>query len=133
MNIPPKNHGVLLFAHGSRDPLWHRPIATLAQRIQQASPHTEVACAYLELSTPDLPTAAQAMIAKGVRHIRIVPVFLGMGKHAREDLPLLMNSLRTQHADTEFELSPAVGEHPLLLDALCTIALQGGPSCAEAP
>ncbi|TXH90711.1 MAG: cobalamin biosynthesis protein CbiX [Rhodoferax sp.] len=129
MNNSSPNRGVILFAHGSRDPLWHRPITTLAQRIQQASPHTEVVCAYLELSAPDLPTAAQALIAKGVPHIRVVPLFLGMGKHAREDLPLLMEALRTQHAGTEFELSPAVGEHPLLLDALCTIALQNVPSC----
>lgn len=133
MNNSTPNRGVILFAHGSRDPLWHRPITTLAQRIQQASPHTEVVCAYLELSPPDLPTAAQAMVAQGVQHIRIVPLFLGMGKHAREDLPLLMDALRAQHTGTEFELSPAVGEHPLLLDALCTIALQGAKSCGEAP
>lgn len=133
MNTPPMRQGVLLFAHGSRDPLWHRPFATLAQRIQAAAPGTEVACAYLELSAPDLPTAAQAMIASGVRHIRIVPLFLGMGKHAREDLPLLMDALRAQHKETEFELSPAVGENPLLLDALCTIALQGITSNGPAP
>lgn len=126
-------HGVILFAHGSRDPLWHRPMATLAQRIQQASPHTAVVCAYLELGAPDLPTAAQEMIAQGVRHIRIVPLFLGMGKHAREDLPRILDALRTQHTGTQFELSPAVGEHPLLLDALCTIALQGAISSGEAP
>ena len=133
MNTPSQTHGVILFAHGSRDPLWHTPIATLAQRIRHASPDTSVVCAYLELSPPDLPTAAQTMIAQGIQHIRIVPLFLGMGKHAREDLPLLMDALRAQHTDTEFELSPAVGEHPLLLDALCTIALQGATSCGEAP
>ncbi len=133
MNNSSPNRGVILFAHGSRDPLWHRPFATLAQRIQAASPGTEVACAYLELSTPDLPAAAHTMIAKGVRHIRIVPLFLGMGKHAREDLPFLMDALRAQHAGIEFALSPAVGEHPLLLDALCTIALQGTTSDGEAP
>lgn len=133
MNTSTPNHGVILFAHGSRDPLWHHPIAMLAQRIQQASPHTLVVCAYLELSPPDLPTAAQALIARGVQRIRIVPLFLGMGKHAREDLPRILAVLRTQHTGTEFELSPAVGEHPLLLDALCTIALQGVSSCGEAP
>ncbi len=132
MNTLPIHHGILLFAHGSRDPLWHRPFATLAQRIQEASPNTAVACAYLELSTPDLSAAAQAMIAQGVRHIRIVPLFLGMGKHAREDLPRIAQVLCEQHPGVAFELSPAVGEHPLLLDALCTIALQGAKSCGEA-
>lgn len=133
MSPPTPTLGVILFAHGSRDPLWHAPITTLAQRIQQVSPHTTVACAYLELSPPDLPTAARTMMAQGVRHIRIVPLFLGMGKHAREDLPRIVEELRMQHTGTEFALSPAVGEHPLLLDALCTIALQGANSCGEAP
>lgn len=125
--------GVILLAHGSRDPLWHQPITAIARRIQQVSPHTEVVCAYLELCPPNLPTAALEMITKGVQHIRIVPLFLGIGKHAREDLPRLLDALREQHTGTKFELSPAVGEHPLLLDTLCTIALQDTSSCGEAP
>lgn len=133
MNTHHRRHGVILFAHGSRDPLWHRPIAALAQRIAQASPQTAVVCAYLELSPPDLPTAAKSLMAQGVQHIRIVPIFFGMGKHAREDLPRILEELRTQHTDTDFELSQAVGEHPLLLDALCAIALQGAISCGNTP
>jgi sirohydrochlorin cobaltochelatase len=133
MTAPSHPHGVILFAHGSRDPLWHRPIEALAQRVLDAAPQTQVACAYLELSVPDLPTAAQSLIAQGVQRIRIVPLFLGMGKHAREDLPRITQALRDEHAGVEFELSPAVGEHPLLLDTLCTIALQGAERRGEAP
>lgn len=117
-------HGIILFAHGSRDPLWHRPIEAVAQRIRARAPGTLVQCAYLELNSPDLQTAAQALIAQGVKRLRIVPLFLGMGKHAREDLPLLTQALREQHPTIEWELVPAVGEDDLLLDTLCTIALQ---------
>jgi len=128
MNPSALPHGIILFAHGSRDPLWHRPIEAVAERIRVSAPGRSVTCAYLELSQPDLPTAAASLVSQGVQHIRIVPLFLGMGKHAREDLPAITFALRAQHPDTEFELCSAVGECPLLLDTLCTIALQGTSS-----
>ncbi|NBQ89270.1 MAG: cobalamin biosynthesis protein CbiX, partial [Betaproteobacteria bacterium] len=31
-------HGVILFAHGSRDPQWRRPVEAVAQRILQLRP-----------------------------------------------------------------------------------------------
>lgn len=124
MTTTPPSRAIILFAHGSRDPLWHRPIERVADRIRAQSPGMTVVCAYLELSQPDLPTAAQKLIAEGIQKIRIVPLFLGMGKHAREDLPLITQTLRTEHPETAFELCPAVGENPLLLDTLCAIALQ---------
>lgn len=130
MKLPTPPQGVILFAHGSRDPQWHRPIEAVAERIRTNDPTRIVVCAYLELSQPDLPTAAATLIGQGVQHIRIVPLFLGMGKHAREDLPAITAALRAQHRTTAFELCPAVGENPLLLDTLCTIALQDFPSAA---
>lgn len=123
--------GIILFAHGSRDPLWHRPIEAVAQRIRARSAGMQVACAYLELSTPDLPTAAQTLIDQGSLHLRIVPLFLGMGKHAREDLPQLAQRLREQHPTIDFELTPAAGENELLLDTLCAIALAPTPTTPQ--
>ncbi|MDT8991351.1 CbiX/SirB N-terminal domain-containing protein [Curvibacter sp. APW13] len=115
--------GIILFAHGSRDPLWHRPIEAVAQRIRARAPQALVQCAYLELSTPDLSTAAQTLITQGAQRLRIVPLFLGMGKHAREDLPQLVQALREQYPAIEWELTPAAGENEQLLDTLCAIAL----------
>lgn len=131
MKSTPPSQGIILFAHGSRDPLWHRPIEAVAERIRASEPARTVACAYLELSQPDLPTAAADLISQGVQKIRIIPLFLGMGKHAREDLPAIAAALRAKHRQTEFELCAAVGENPLLLDTLCTIALQGTISAAQ--
>ena len=41
-------HAIILFAHGSRDVLWRRPIEAVANEMKQLSPDTQVACAYLE-------------------------------------------------------------------------------------
>lgn len=115
---------ILLFAHGSRDPLWHQPMQAVARRLAELSPQTLVRCAYLELTEPDLPTAAQAVIASGAQQIRVVPMFLGVGRHAREDLPRLMDALRQAHPHVSFECQPAVGEQAALVDMLAHLALQ---------
>ncbi len=121
------SQGIILFAHGSRDALWRLPIEAVAQRIQTVSPQTDVACAYLELTEPDLPTTAAMMIARSIHHIVIVPMFLGVGRHAREDLPVLVQQLQKDHPDVHFELRRAIGEEPQLTQAMANIALSSLP------
>jgi sirohydrochlorin cobaltochelatase len=118
----PRN-AIVLFAHGSRDPLWHKPMEAVAERIREQSADVEVTCAYLELSQPDLPDTAAKLVANGVNHITIVPMFLGVGRHAREDLPELVVQLKAQHPTVTFHLQAAVGEDARLLDMLAKIAL----------
>ena len=119
------HHGIILFAHGSRDPLWHKPIEAVAAHIATLAPHTPVVCAYLELSTPDLAAATQALLDRGVLGITILPMFLGVGKHAREDLPKLVVELQAAHPDVPFALKPAVGEDARLVQLMAEIALGG--------
>ena len=125
MNPPGQRatRAIVLFAHGSRDPLWHRPIQAVADAIALRAPATPVACAYLELSTPDLPTVCEGLISQGASALTIVPMFLGVGKHAREDLPALMTQLRQQWPSIDVQLQAAVGENPRLIALLADIAL----------
>ena len=117
--------GIILFAHGSRDPLWHKPMEAVAQQIRLTNHQMHVVCAYLELSTPDLATAAQTLIDAGVRLVTIVPMFLGVGKHAREDLPVLIAQVKGAHPTIAVTCQPSVGEQERLLDLLADIALKG--------
>lgn len=115
--------GVIVFAHGSRDPLWHLPVEAVATAIRQRNADVPVTCAYLELSTPDLPTAAVHLMAQGCTHVRVLPLFFGMGKHAREDLPQLMQELQNSYPNIRFERLPAAGEDPRLAALLAHIVL----------
>jgi sirohydrochlorin cobaltochelatase len=113
---------IILFGHGSRDPQWRAPMEAVARRVRQAQPGVDVHCAYLELDTPDLATAARSAIDTGAGEVSVVPMFLGMGRHAREDLPALVDALRAEFAAVRFELRPAVGEDSRVLDLLAKIA-----------
>ena len=126
MTTPAPRHATVLFAHGSRDPLWRAPIEAVAARMRQLAPGTLVACAYLELTAPDLATAVQALEGEGATSITVWPMFLGAGRHAREDLPRLLAELRERHPDLSLDLRPAIGEHPDVLDTMARTAL-GSP------
>ncbi|MEY4910598.1 MAG: hypothetical protein RL761_261 [Pseudomonadota bacterium] len=117
-------NAIILFGHGSRDALWHLPIQAVAERIRVTSPTTTVTCAYLELTEPSLGAAAAGLIESGVSSITILPMFLGVGRHAREDLPALIAELKQNHPNTNFQVQPAVGENTAVLDLLAKIALE---------
>lgn len=114
---------IVLFAHGSRDPLWSRPMERIAQRMRERAPEILVQCAYLELMQPDLAAATEQLAAAGAASITVVPLFLGMGKHARQDLPRQMEALARAYPQISFQAQPPVGEDARLVDLLADIAL----------
>ena len=81
---------LVLFAHGSRDPQWVQPLKSIQDKIRRQRPTLTVELAYLELMTPSLPDALQALAAAGKRRITIAPLFMAQGAHLREDLAALV-------------------------------------------
>lgn len=122
--MTPSATAIVLFAHGSRDPLWRAPIDAVAAEIQRIEPDMAVRCGFLELMKPSLPEAVDALVRSGHRCVRVMPLFLGMGRHAREDLPQLIGQLRQTHPDLVIELLPAAGEMPELTRCLAQLSLK---------
>jgi sirohydrochlorin cobaltochelatase len=118
------SRAVVLFGHGSRDPSWRAPMDAVADRIRRGRADVPVACAFLELQQPDLTSAVGELVAGGATRVLVVPMFLGVGKHAREDLPRLLDGVRARHPGVTVEASTPVGEHPEVLDLLAQLALQ---------
>ena len=81
-------------------------------------------CAYLELTTPDLATAAAELVALGLQRVTVVPMFLGAGRHVREDLPQLVQDLQQAHPQIDIRLQPPVGEDGRVVELLARIALE---------
>jgi sirohydrochlorin cobaltochelatase len=123
MTTPSPPRAILLLAHGSRDPLWRAPIEAVAAQIRASEPGTPVRCAYLELCAPTLAEAVADVIAAGARAVRVFPLFFGVGKHVREDLPLLVAQIQASHPGIAIELLPTAGEYPELTALMAGIAL----------
>lgn len=115
--------GLLLFAHGARDPRWAEPFEAVVRRAGAQDPGVQVRLAFLELMEPSLPAAGESLAAAGCERVDIVPLFLGAGGHVRKDLPALVDALRAAWPDVRWTLRPPVGENPLLIDTMADIAL----------
>jgi sirohydrochlorin cobaltochelatase len=113
---------IILFGHGSRDPLWRLPMETVAARLRAMEPDRPVRCAFLELDSPTLPEAVAEVVGQGARDITIVPMFLGTGRHAREDLPRLLWQLKAEHPHVAFSLQKSVGEDGRVIELIARIA-----------
>ena len=115
-------HGLVLFAHGARDPAWAAPFEAVAARTRQLQPDAAVRLAFLEFMAPSLPEAGAAMAAEGCTHVAVLPLFLGAGGHVRKDLPHLVDALRQAHPGVRFTLHRAVGEADAVVAAMAGVA-----------
>lgn len=116
--------GMLLFAHGARDPAWASPFKELAARLALSRPAMPMALAFLELMEPGIEAAADSLVAQGCSRIHIVPLFLGASGHVRRDIPPLIHRLRERHGeDVEWLLHPAIGEQDGVINAMAAASL----------
>jgi sirohydrochlorin cobaltochelatase len=113
-----KKLGVLLFAHGARDPLWARPFERVAAALAQSHAGVPVKLAFLELMTPSLADAAAELAAAGCTRIDVLPLFLGAGGHVRRDLPLLVQAAQAAHPGCDIRLHPPLGESDAMVEAI---------------
>jgi len=95
----------------------------VAQCMREFDPQVQVRCAFLELTEPTMAVAVADLICVGAKSITIVPMFLGVGKHAREDMPELVNGLMTLYPEISFQLNPSIGEDTRVIEMLARIAM----------
>jgi sirohydrochlorin cobaltochelatase len=106
---------LLLLAHGSRDPQWSRPFKRLASLL---SAKFLVQVAYLEFMRPSLDEAAAKLAAAGARSVRVVPVFVGSGRHLKRDLARKAAALRKRHPRLRIAVRRAIGEETRVIEAI---------------
>jgi sirohydrochlorin cobaltochelatase len=115
-------NGVILLAHGSRDPQWVSPFEKIRAAVESRRPSCAVSLAYLEHSTPDFLGAVDSLVARGATSIKVVPLFLGPGGHVRSDVPQLIERASVKHPRLKFDVKPFVGDASTVLDAIADYA-----------
>ncbi|MEY4564894.1 MAG: hypothetical protein RLZZ618_4171 [Pseudomonadota bacterium] len=115
--------GLLLFAHGARDPNWALPFDDVARRVRLARPGLPVVLAFLEFMSPDIASAAATLAAQGCTRVDVVPLFLGAGGHVRRDLPVLLARLGSEYPQVQWVLRAAIGETDTVVQAMAAAAL----------
>jgi sirohydrochlorin cobaltochelatase len=118
------DEGLLLFAHGARDPRWAVPFESIVTRIRALRPDLPVVLAYLEHASPDLRDGLLQLRSQGSRKVRIVPLFFGRGGHLREDFPRMLQAARDGVPDVTIDVTIAAGESEAVQAALAAFALE---------
>jgi sirohydrochlorin cobaltochelatase len=114
---------LLMVAHGARAPDWDAPFQTVLADLQHRGDGVQYALAFLEHKPPSVSDAVAALVQAGAAHITLVPMLLGVGAHARDDLPRLLAEARTAHPQVRFELSATLGESPAIHAAMAAFVV----------
>ncbi len=110
--------GIVLFAHGSRDPQWAEPFRQIYQRVQSSRPEYPIALAFLEQMEPTLEEAVGALADQGASSITVFPLLMAQGGHLKQALPRIHGEIRAAHPHVPIGLETAVGDVPEVLDAI---------------
>ena len=111
-------HGIVLFAHGARDPEWARPFEAIRDHIRAARPEFPIELAYLEVMSPNLEEAIGRLVEARASAITVFPLFMAQGGHLKHDLPRIVTAIRATHPHVPIALESAIGDSPELLQAI---------------
>ncbi len=123
--------GLILFAHGARDPEWAEPFRAISKRVAADRKDLAVKLAFLEMQPPSLADAIAELIAAGHTAIHIAPLFMAQGGHLKNDVPKLLAEIRAEHPALKLHLLPAIGDVADLRDAIAgwvASAVPGAPA-----
>lgn len=108
---------VVLLGHGSRargaSQAMERVAAALrARRVER------IEVAHMELAEPSLESVLQRLRGEGVLEVVLVPYFLHDGIHLREDIPGILEGIRSRVPDLSIAMAPHLGFDDALVDVV---------------
>src|SRR5512139_583231 len=82
--------GLVLIGHGSKLPHNRENLEKLASILRKHAVFKVVEISFMVRDTPTIPEAIDAVAAKGVKKIVLVPAFLAPGVHTTQEIPELI-------------------------------------------
>jgi sirohydrochlorin ferrochelatase len=115
--------GIVVFAHGSSVASANEAVRVVAADAASAGGFEMYEVAFLD-ALPNLRTATEKLMERGVSKVLVVPYFLTLGIHLKRDLPALMAELKEEHSGLEMVAAPPLDGHPGLSKILADRALE---------
>jgi precorrin-8X/cobalt-precorrin-8 methylmutase len=110
-----KKYGIVVAAHGSRDPAALREVESLVALIKRREPERTIAHGFLEFARPTIDEAVRHVIEAGEQRVVMLPALLLAATHAKNDMPGELALLRRQFPGVEFHFGAPTDLHPSLL------------------
>src|SRR6266700_1161890 len=110
---------ILIVGHGSREIRanveFEELVAAYRATVDERGQAVTIAHAYVELAQPLLDEALSSL-ASSHRRIVVIPLFLFLVGHAKNDIPIALARARAAHPDVDFLSGRELGVHPTLLE-----------------
>lgn len=107
--------GLLLVGHGTRNPDGTAQFLSLAAEIDARSPSLVVDHCFLDHADPGVQTGIDRLVARGVRDMAVVPLFLFAAGHAKVDMPGHLKEASQRHPGVSFRYGRVLGVHDSLV------------------
>lgn len=114
----------VLWVHGSQKKEWATPFEVLLLKLKSEDPRRHWALAHLEGQGPRLESVVNDILdLESISIIKVIPLFLSVGKHVREDLSQSLDSLRSLHPEIQIVLASSLLENEVFQDYLLQTCL----------
>ena len=107
---------VLLMAHGSRIPEANDAVREIAAMVKEMTRFDIVEVSFREQHLPNIQQGIDTCVDHGAERIILMPYFLYMGAHVREDLPKEMAEAKQRYPRVEFVMGGHLGAHRKLAE-----------------
>ncbi|MQA14653.1 MAG: ATP-binding cassette domain-containing protein [Pseudonocardiaceae bacterium] len=126
-----RTRAMLVVGHGSRDADGVEEFWALADAIRVASP-VPVGFGFIELASPTVDEAIDALVADGATEIVSVPLVLLAAGHLKNDGPAALARARARHPGVRFQLARDLGIEPRVLEIATDRIRDGAADAATA-
>ena len=108
--------GVLVIAHGSRAKETEAAIESVLAMVRSKIPGIIMECAFMEFSGRTVEIGVSALVSGGVTEIKVIPYFLFMGIHMKEDIPEIVAGCAANYPGVTITIGEPLGIDERLAD-----------------
>lgn len=108
---------VLILGHGSKAEGANETLRQVAASVMERGGYGFVLPAFLQLASPGIKEAIETMVEKGFTDITVMPYFLYMGLHVKEDIPAELEEAGKRHPGLKVTMTRCLGFDSRMIDA----------------
>lgn len=111
------NTAIILIDHGSQHDAANVLLEDICRQVQaRVGAAVVVEPAHMELAPPTLQQAFDRCVARGARHIVVMPYFLAPGRHSTLDIPRMAEEAAAAHPGISYVVAQPLGSDPRMIE-----------------
>ena len=110
--------GILLISHGSPREEANKAFAELTGRVAARLNSDIILPTYFSIKRPNIMDQVGKLVEQGIKHIIMLPYFLGNGQHIRADIPEQLDQCKEKYPEITMEFLPTLQGEPGVEDVL---------------